>query len=327
MEESKPWEQAADEHYWSMLLGTPATPAENSAPPSVSGWTRAEASYTQGEILELRVVGYNRGGLLVDLGDVRGFVPASQLAALPRQVSEEERAHALARYVGTLIRVKVIELERAHNRLILSERVVTPPPARAEQILATIEPAQTRRGIVRNVTDFGAFIDLGGVEGLIHVSELSWQYVPHPRQILQPGQEVDVYIIEVNREQKRVACSLKRLQPNPWAMIGDKLKPGDWTEGTVTSIVHFGAFVRLADGVEGLVHISELERGNPPPRDALREGQSVRVRVVEIDAAQQKMKLSLRQPTVRGNGADPARAVPPPPELDADYWEHLVKSG
>lgn len=328
MEEFKPWEQAADENYWNMLLGAPASSEAAPASPSISGWTRAEASYAQGEILELRVVGYNRGGLLVDLGDVRGFVPASQLSALPRQVSEEERAHALARYVGTNIRVKVIELERARNRLILSERIVNPPPARAEQILATMAPAQTRRGVVRNVTDFGAFIDLGGVEGLVHVSELSWQYVAHPRLVLQPGQEVDVYIIEINHEQKRIACSLKRLTPNPWETIADKLKPGDWIEGTITSIVHFGVFVRVADGVEGLLHISELERGNPHPRETLREGQSVRVRVVEIDPAQQKMKLSLRQPTARGNGAEPAHThVPPPPDLDAEYWEHLVKSG
>lgn len=330
MEQTNPWEQAPDEAYWSMLLGTAAPPTAPVAAP-LSGWARAEASYAQGETLELRVVGYNRGGLLVDLGDVRGFVPASQLSGLPRQVSEEERAHALACYVGTNLRVKVIELERARNRLILSERIVNPPVSRTEQILATMEPAQTRRGIVRNVTDFGAFVDLGGVEGLIHVSELSWQYITHPRQVLQPGQEVDVYIIEINREQKRIACSLKRLTPNPWEGITDKLKPGDWTEGTVTSIVNFGAFVRVAQGVEGLVHISELERGNPHARTSLREGQTVRVRVVEIDPAQQKMKLSLRQPHSRGNGAESpattAPSVPPPPELDSEYWEYLVQSG
>jgi small subunit ribosomal protein S1 len=283
----------------------------------------------------LSVVGYNRGGLLVDLGDVRGFVPASQLSTFPRQVSEEERTQALARYVGTTMRVKVIEFERARNRLILSERVANPPPSRAEQILAAIEPGQTRHGVVRNVTDFGAFVDLGGVEGLIHVSELSWQYVAHPRQVLQPGQEVDVYVMELNREQKRIACSLKRLIANPWTELPTKLKPGDWTDGTVTSVVAFGAFVRLAQGVEGLLHVSELTSGNAQhPRDVVQEGQAVRVRVLEIDAAQQRMKLSLRQPNARGNGAESSASgsraafpVPPPPELDAGYWDSLVKSG
>ena len=339
MDEVKPWEESPDEKYWGVLLGANvnAAPPESAAapPPASTGWTRAEQSYAQGETLELRVVGYNRGGLLVDLGDLRGFVPASQLSALPRQVSEEERAQALARYVGATVRVKVIEFDRARNRLILSERVANPPPSRAEQILATIEPAQTRRGIVRNVTDFGAFVDLGGVEGLIHVSELSWQYVAHPRQMLQPGQEIDVYVMEVNRDQKRIACSLKRLTPNPWAELAGKLKPGDWTSGTVTSVVTFGAFVRIAEGVEGLLHVSELASGGAShPRDVVQEGQAVRVRVIEIDPAQQRMKLSLRQSNARPTGGEPAAPnpgatskTPPPPPLDPGYWESLVQSG
>jgi small subunit ribosomal protein S1 len=339
MDEVKPWEELPDENYWNAVLGAPMNiaPADRIAapPPASAGWARAETSYAQGETLELRVVGYNRGGVLVDLGDVQGFVPASQLSTLPRQVSEDERAQALSRYVGTMLRVKVIEFDRARNRLILSERVANPPPSRAEQILATIEPAQTRHGIVRNVTDFGAFVDLGGIEGLIHVSELAWQYVTHPRQMLKPGQEVDVYVMEVNREQKRIACSLKRLKPNPWLELADKLKPGDWTAGTVTSVVAFGAFVRIAEGVEGLLHVSELAGGGAlQPRDILQEGQAVRVRVIEIDAAQQRMKLSLRQPNTRGDGAESAaldqpvgHPVPPPPPLDPGYWDSLVQSG
>jgi len=324
MQVLKPWEEAADENYWSMLLGTSPAETNPASPAPTDGWARAEASYTQGEILELRVVGYNRGGLLVDLGNVRGFVPASQLVALPRQLSEEARVQALANYVGTSLRLQAIELDRARHRLILSERVANPPALRAEQLLATFEPGQTRRGVVRNVTDFGAFVDLGGVEGLVHVSELSWHYVPHPRQVLQPGQEVEVYVLGVNREQKRIACSLKRLTPNPWLSIGDKLKPGDWTEGVVTSIVPFGAFVRVAEGVEGLVHISELTRGNhASAHEHLRVGQTVRVRVLELDTAQQRMKLSLRHAHTREEHTDP----PPPPELDAGYWDYLAKLG
>jgi small subunit ribosomal protein S1 len=338
MEQTKPWEESPDDNYWGALLGTNVTPAPAEGTPAApftsTGWERAEQSYAQGETLELRVVSYNRGGLLVDLGDVRGFVPASQLSAFPRQSSEDERAQALARYVGATMRLKVIEFERARNRLILSERIANPPPPRGEQLLALIEPAQTRRGVVRNVTDFGAFVDLGGVEGLIHVSELSWQYVAHPRQVLQPGQEVDVYVMEVNREQKRIACSLKRLKSNPWIDLTDKLKPGDWTTGTVTSVVTFGAFVRLTEGVEGLLHVSELAGGGAQnPRDVVQEGQVVRVRVLEIDAAQQRMKLSLRQPRARSDSSEPTVSnqapytIPSPPPLDPGYWDSLAKSG
>lgn len=326
-EQLAPWEEAPDETYWQMLLGTLQSDA-STASAQLDGWARAQASYTQGEILELRVVGYNRGGVLVDLGNVRGFVPASQLSSLPRQLAEEERVQALANYVGTSLRVQAIELDRARNRLILSERAVHSPSARTEQLLATLEPGQTRRGTVRNVTDFGAFVDLGGVEGLIHVSELSWHYVPHPRQALQPGQEVEVYILEVNREQKRIACSLKRLTPNPWLTIGDKLKPGDWTEGVVTSIVSFGAFVRVNEGVEGLVHIPEWSRGNhATPHHDLHVGQTVRVRVLELDATQQRMKLGLPRARSYNHARHNPGNPPPPPEPDPGYWDYLAKLG
>lgn len=325
-EQLAPWEEAPDENYWLMLLGTSESDVNTLS--QTDGWARAQASYTQGKVLELRVVGYNRGGVLVDLGNVRGFVPASQLASLPRQLSEEERVQALAHYVGSCLRVQAIELDRARNRLILSERVANSPSARAEQLLAAFEPGQTRRGIVRNVTDFGAFVDLGGVEGLIHVSELSWHYVPHPRQALQPGQEVQVYILEVNREHKRIACSLKRLTPNPWLTIGDKLKPGDWTEGVVTSIVPFGAFVRVNEGVEGLVHISELSRGNhASTHQDLQVGQTVRVRVLELDIAQQRMKLAVRRFRPHNNDRADPNSPPPPPESDPGYWDYLAKLG
>lgn len=327
MSELKPWEQAPDENYWNMLLGISSTSSADAKSVMEDGWARAQASYTDGEILELRVVGYNRGGVLVDLGNVRGFVPASHLATLPHQLSEETRIQALANYVGTSLRVRAIELDRARKRLIFSERVAHAPQTHPEQLLAALEAGQTRHGVIRNVTDFGAFVDLGGVEGLIHVSELSWHYVPHPRQVLQPGQEVDVYIIEVNREQKRIACSLKRLTPNPWLTLGDKLKPGTWTEGVVTSITPFGAFVRVTEGVEGLVHISELARGNhATAREDLQVGQTVRVRVLEVDSVRQHLKLALPRARTRNDGHDPA-TPPPPPEFDSGYWDYLVRLG
>ncbi len=341
MTESKSWEQSPDEGYWRALLGESGskqaadgnasqTTTAPPAPALPNGWTLAEKSYAQGETLELRVVGYNRGGLLVDLGGLHGFVPASQLAAFPRHTQEDARAQELARYVNTSLRLKVIEFDRARNRLILSERVVNPPISRTDQLLATIQPEQTRKGTVRNVTDFGAFIDLGGVEGLVHVSELAWEYVKHPRDLLAPGQEVQVFVLEVNREQKRIACSLKRLKPNPWMDLAANLHPGDWISGTVTSVVSFGAFVRIADGIEGLVHTSELAEGNfLHPRDVVREGQVVQARVMEIDPTQKRVKLSLRN---KENGASSGQSkkndsdmIPPPP--DAGYWKSIAESG
>lgn len=355
MSDVKPWEESPDEGYWDTMLsdttaaetpaesGAEAPPAAAPAEPSAAsrGWVLAEKSYAEGETLELRVVGHNRGGLLVDLGDVRGFVPASQLANFPRQMPEDERMAELAHCVGNLLRLKVIEFDRLRNRLILSERVANPPVSHAEQTLASIQPQQTRAGIVRNVTDFGAFVDLGGVEGLIHVSELSWQYVKHPREILTPGQQIQVYIMEVNREQKRIACSLKRLANNPWTTVAGTLHPGDLVDGVVTSVVPFGAFVRVANSVEGLIHVSELAEGNfLHPRDVVQEGQSVQVRVIDIDPDQQRLRLSLR---LNARVGSPKRTqvyeskgtwsptnnnhMPPPPPPDPGYWESLAESG
>jgi small subunit ribosomal protein S1 len=347
MAEFKPWEESPDEGYWNAVLAAPSAPpdqepeSEALAPPSPgAGWALAEKSYAEGDTLELRVVGHNRGGLLVDLGDVRGFVPASQLVNFPRQMPDDQRMQELAHCVGNTLRLKVIEFDRLRNRLILSERVANPPVSHAEQVLASIEPQQTRTGIVRNVTDFGAFIDLGGVEGLIHVSELSWQYVKHPREVLTPGQEVEVFVMDVNRDQKRIACSLKRLTSNPWSLAASKLHPGDLVDGVITSVVPFGAFVRVGDGVEGLVHVSELATGSfLHPRDVVQEGQMVQVRVIDIDPEQQRLRLSLRL-AARGNvtphtrdrettrpGGTGSRMPPPPPPADPGYWESLAQSG
>ena len=339
MSEVKPWEESPDDGYWRATFSKGAVSAESKAAPAPSaGWALAEKSYAEGDILELRVVGYNRGGLLVDLGDTRGFVPSSQLVSFPRHTPEEQRTQELARYAGSTLRLKVIEFDRSHNRLILSERIANPPVSHAEQLLASIEPQQTRKGVVRNVTDFGAFVDLGGVEGLVHVSELSWQYVKHPRDVLSPGQEVDVYIMEVNREQKRIACSIKRLTSNPWVVAAEKLRSGDTVDGVVTSVVPFGAFVRVIEGVEGLVHVSEMAGMNfQHPRDVVKEGQAVQVRVIDIDPEQQRLRLSLRlngsasaAPPLNDESSQAyhvRRNVPPPPPPDPGYWESLAQSG
>ncbi len=300
------------------------SPALRGARPSV-GWETAHMSYSQGSTLELKVIGYNRGGLLVDLGDVRGFVPASQLLNFPRRTGEEERMNELARYVGKMLHLKVIELDRVHNRLILSERVANLPAPRSERVINSIAPGQMLRGVVRNVTDFGAFIDLGGVEGLVHVSEMSWQRVAHPREVLTPGAEIEVYVIDVNQEQRRVGLSMKRLNPDPWSLVAQRYHVGDIVDAVITNVVSFGAFARLPEGVEGLIHTSELAEGNfLHPRDVVKEGQPVRVRIMTVEPTRQRVALTLRlndDPRERPREAPPAgQSVPEP-----GYWESLAR--
>lgn len=291
--------------------------------PTVSGWERAMTSYAQGQILELQVVGFNRGGLLVDLGDVRGFVPSSQLSNFPRRNTEQERAQEMAQYIGKTLRLKVIELDKPQNRLILSERVARPAVSRSEQLLNSIQPGQQLTGTIRNVTDFGAFVDLGGVEGLIHVSEMSWQRVGHPRDVCTAGAQVRVYVIDVQREQRRVGLSLKRLTPDPWALAGERYKPGDIVDAVITNIVSFGAFARLPEGIEGLIHTSELAEGNfLHPNNVVREGDTVSVRVMNIDPARQRIGLTLRKNVT--NHTKPA-PLAGPIELDDNYWNSLVQ--
>jgi small subunit ribosomal protein S1 len=306
---------------------TPPPPESASpAPPpdsKPSGWDTAHASYADGRVLELNVVGYNRGGLLVDLGDVRGFVPASQLISFPRRTTEDERMAEMAHYVGKTLHLKVIELDRQYNRLILSERIAKMPVSRTEQLLDSIQPGQALTGTIRNVTDFGAFVDLGGVEGLIHVSEMSWQRVAHPRDVCAAGATVHVYVIDVNREQRRIGLSMKRLMPDPWVLAAQHYKPGDIVAAVITNVVSFGAFARLPEGIEGLIHTSELAEGNfLHPRDVVHESDTVQVRVMNVDPARQRIGLTLR---LTDSPRVPASApLAGPPENDDGYWNSLA---
>ncbi|HZQ09698.1 MAG TPA: S1 RNA-binding domain-containing protein, partial [Anaerolineae bacterium] len=247
------------------------------------------------------------------------------LVAFPRRVSEEERMNELAQYVGKTLRLKVIELDRAHNRLILSERIAKMPVSRSEQLLNSIQPGQCLSGTIRNVTDFGAFVDLGGVEGLIHVSEMSWQRVGHPRDVCVPGAQVKVYVIDINREQRRIGLSLKRLAPDPWALAAQHYKPGDIVDAVITNVVSFGAFARLPEGIEGLIHTSELAEGNfLHPHDVVHEGDTVRVRVLNVDPTRQRIGLTLR---LTDTPRPPASAqLAGPPEVDDGYWNSLASS-
>jgi small subunit ribosomal protein S1 len=301
----------------------PAVEDQQNFKPS-PGWERAAKTYQEGATLELKVIGYNRGGLLADLSDVRGFVPASQLLNFPRRVGEEERMNELARYVGKSMRLKVIELDRVHNRLILSERVANLPISRADQVINSIQPGQALKGTVRNVTDFGAFVDLGGVEGLIHVSEMSWQRVNHPRDVCVPGREIEVYVIDVNRDQRRVGLSIKRLHPDPWSLVAERYHVGQVIEAVITNVVSFGAFAQLPEGVEGLIHTSELAEGSfLHPRDVVKEGQNVKVRIMNIEPNRQRIGLTMRlddNSRGRPTGSSGGPSIP-----ESGYWDSLAR--
>ncbi len=266
-------------------------------------WRKAEELYAAEEIFEAQVAGHNKGGLIVRIGRVRGFVPSSQLVSIRRRRAEEgEEEDAddpeLAKLVGKTLRFKIIELDRRRNRLILSERAAAREWRREqkEKLLSELQENEVRTGVVSSLCDFGAFVDLGGADGLIHLSELSWGRVTHPREVLKVGDEVQVYVLHIDRERRRIALSLKRLQPEPWSQIDERYEIGQLVQGTITKITNFGAFARLEGDVEGLIHISELsEQRIGHPREVVQEGQALELRVIRIDSARKRIGLSLRR--------------------------------
>ena len=264
-------------------------------------WKAAEELFEAGKILEQPVMDCNKGGLIVNVGRVRGFIPASQVVSvqLPRGSSEEERIEQLQQLVGTPLRLKIIEMERRRNRLILSERVAMREwrQREKERLLDELQPGETKTGTVSSLCNFGAFVDLGGADGLVHLSELSWRHVNHPGEALEVGQEVDVYVLSVDRDRRRIALSIKRLQPEPWSTVEDRYEIGQLVQATVTKIMEFGAFARLSgEDIEGLIHISELSDDRVAhPRDVVTEEQEISVRIIRIDADRQRLGLSLRR--------------------------------
>ena len=259
-------------------------------------WELARAYLRDGQVLTLPVAGYNRGGLLVDWNGWRAFVPASQLDAFPVHLEEEERREELASRLGQRIDLKIIELDQERNRLIFSEKITASQENQIEQLMNNIYAGDIRQGHVTNLCSFGAFVELGGVEGLIHISELSWGRVAHPSDALHVGQEIEVYVLNVDRAQKRVGLSLRRLQPDPWSSVEERYVEGQLVQGLITNVVSFGAFARIEEGLEGLIHVSELAEGDfMHPRNVVREGDTVTVRIVNIDSANHRLGLSLRQ--------------------------------
>ncbi len=265
--------------------------------PQPSDWEEMRRIKGSDLSVELPVIGYNRGGLLVQWRSLRGFVPASQLVGFPASANHNDQARRseLAKYVDQQLTLRIIELDETQNRLILSERAAQVEPGTRAAILGGLREGDICQGTVTNVCDFGVFVDLGGVEGLIHISELSWGRVGHPGDVLKRDQRVSVYVMDINKEQGRVALSLKRLQPDPWETVDQRYRVGQIVEGVITNVVDFGAFACVEEGLEGLVHISELAEGQfLHPRNVVREGDVVRARILNIDGPSRRLGLSLR---------------------------------
>ncbi|MGB9791271.1 MAG: bifunctional 4-hydroxy-3-methylbut-2-enyl diphosphate reductase/30S ribosomal protein S1 [Thermacetogeniaceae bacterium] len=250
---------------------------------------RLERALETKEELRGEAVKVVKGGLLVDVLNVRGFVPASLI--------ERGRAGNLEKYIGKPLRLRVIDFDRSRGKVVLSQKAILQEEyLRAqEELWSTIQPGDTRKGIVRHLTDFGAFVDLGGVDGLLHISELSWGRVKHPSEVVHEGDEIEVYVLSVDRENKRISLSLKQLQPNPWDSVDERFQVGQIVSGSVVRLVSFGAFVEIEPGVEGLVHISRLaDHRVDKPEDVVAVGQKVKVKILDINKKEHRISLSIR---------------------------------
>ncbi len=257
-------------------------------------WGRAFELFEQDEVVSMVVKGYNRGGVLVSGAGLQGFVPISHLVEVPCQDTDTEIW--LEKFVDRTLDLKVIECDQERGRVVFSERAARALPGSRKRLLEHLLPGDCLFGTVTNITEFGIFVDLGGVEGLVHVSEISWGRVHHPGDVVSLGEEVEVYVIQVDKERARIALSLKRLRRNPWETAEQRYHAGEVTEAVVTSVVPFGAFARLEEGLDGLIHVSEIiqDEESPHPAEMLTEGQRVRVRVLHVDAARQRLGLSLK---------------------------------
>ncbi|MBN1179091.1 MAG: S1 RNA-binding domain-containing protein [Anaerolineae bacterium] len=307
-----------EEEYWEALIeggesGGTAAPAlppeaiwrglglsagETGAPPDPSAgcsWEVAHCAMLSGEWIDLLVVGYNRGGLLVNWNGKQGFVPASHLVGLPPFHDESEREHALQQKIGQTLRLKIIEVDPERSRLVLSEKADRSAEEYRQEQLNQLTPGDIVTGKITNLCSFGAFVDMGGIEGLIHISEISWGRVNHPSDQLTPGQEVNVYVLNIDRERGRVGLSLKRAQSDPWETLDERYAVGQVIQAIITNVVDFGAFAQVEEGVEGLIHISELSNGTfDHPRNVIQEGDVIHARILNLDSDRRRLGLTLR---------------------------------
>jgi small subunit ribosomal protein S1 len=271
-------------------------------------WKAIEAAAESGEPVVGKVIEVVKGGLILDLG-VRGFLPASLV--------DIRRVQDLDEFLGKELRCKVIELNRSRNNVVLSRRAVHERKEMRQAILDRLNPGDVVEGTISNIVDFGAFVDLDGMDGLIHISELSWSHVNHPSEVLEIGQTVKVKVLDIDRERQRISLGLKQTQSDPWQQVLDSYGEGDVVEGRVTKVVTFGAFVEILPGVEGLVHISELAAHHVEnPREVVSQGDPVNVLILEIDGERRRLSLSLKRveddavPVPRADGGESVHATP-----------------
>jgi small subunit ribosomal protein S1 len=261
-------------------------------------WKTIEQKAETGEAIDGRVIEVVKGGLILDLG-VRGFLPASLV--------DIRRVQDLDEFLGQTLRCKVIELNRSRNNVVLSRRAVLEDERKEmrQAILDRLQPGDVVEGQISNIVDFGAFVDLDGMDGLIHISEISWSHVNHPSEVLEIGQTVSVKVLDIDRERQRISLGLKQTQSDPWQQVLDQYSEGDVVEGKVTKVVTFGAFVEILPGVEGLVHISELAQHHVEnPREVVAQGDQVQAKIIEVDPERRRLSLSLKR--VEGEGPTPA---------------------
>jgi small subunit ribosomal protein S1 len=267
-------------------------------------WRSMQEQFETGVIIEAPVIDHNKGGLIVDCG-IRGFVPISQIVDFPRRPQSEqprdaaqEIAEKLQPYVGRRLRLKILEVNRKANRLILSEKVALYEERREkrDELFSSLQVGQKVKGNIRSIAPFGVFVDLGGIDGLVHKSELSRNKVNNPEAGYKVGEEVEAEVIDINHERGRISLSIRRLQPDPWHSTVADFKVGEIIDGTVTKLVNFGAFVRVRDGLEGLIHISELSHQRVAhPGDVVREGQTIKLKIISLDSERHRLGLSLKQ--------------------------------
>lgn len=282
-------------------------------------WARAAQLLESGEIIEAEVTGSNRGGLLVRFGRLEGFVPTSHLAETASP-ADQDRRDALNALTGQTLGLKVIEVNQARRRLILSQREAQ-RNWRAQQkqkLLDSLKVGSIVSGRVTGIRDFGVFVDIGGADGLIHVSELDWHRVPHPKDVVKVGQQIDVYVLELDKERQRIALSLRRTQPDPWETVEETYHIDQVVEGTVSNVVDFGAFLVLDDGIEGLLHVTEMGDGTlTEPHSYVKRNDHVQVKIVRIERDRRRIGF-----TQKGLGiASPARSAETPEPSETDTTE------
>jgi small subunit ribosomal protein S1 len=276
------------------------------------GWRELQRYMDADETIEGVIVGFNRGGCILEVEDVQGFVPMSQLVTISHDqlTPQDELSQGSAadgsndvqldgrEFIGASLTVKVLEVNRSRNRAIFSERSALKEQREAQKaaLIEDLHEGEIRKGRVTGISNFGAFVDMGGADGLIHISELSWGMVSSPEEIVSVGQELDVYVLRVDRDTMKIALSLRRLQPEPWDTIYDRYQVGDVVSATVTKLADFGAFARLEDSIEGLIHVTELTGAViTHPREVVSEGAEVKVRILRIEADRKRLGLSIKQ--------------------------------